>query len=147
MSNRLSDLCGLGDLLTYFAGNLSIRKRVSTGSTPPAPKEIVLPILVKVLHPLLTYHELGELKCVVGVTGAMLQQGFFACLREVEDYLVHLGRVSNCVYVEASMLIFVVVCTVQTLLYAPNLQEPKIYENCCAGKLFPNTSMCLQYRP
>jgi hypothetical protein len=52
-----------------------------------------IPILVKVLCPLLTNHELGELKYVVGVTCVMVQKGFFACLRDLEDYVVHLGRV------------------------------------------------------
>ena len=147
MSNHLPDLCGLGDLLTYFAGNFSMRRRGSAGSTSPSLKEKGLPILVKVLHPLLTNHDLGELKYVVGVTSAALQQGFFACVCEVEDYLVRLGRVSNRVYVGEYILMFVVVCTVQALLYAPDFQEPKIYENCCAGKLFLNTSMWLRYGP
>ena len=145
MSDSLPDLCGLGDLLTYLAGNPRIRRTGGIGSTSPSLKEKGLPILVKVLHPLLTYHELGELKYVVGVTSAALQQGFFACIHEVEDYLVHLGRVSNRVHFEASLLIFVVVCTIQALLYAPYFQQPKIYENCCAGKLFLNTPMCLWY--
>jgi hypothetical protein len=106
MSNHLPDVCALGDLLAYFAGNLSMRRRGSSDSTSHSPKERDLLILVKVLHPLLTHHELGELKHVVGVTSAALQQGFFACLREVEEYLVHLGRVSNRFYADASMLIF-----------------------------------------
>ncbi|KAI9687403.1 MAG: hypothetical protein M1820_010472 [Bogoriella megaspora] len=86
-------VCGLGDLLTYFAGNPNMRRRAGgIFSTSSSLKENSLQILVKVLHPLLTHHELEELKSVVGVTSAALQQGFFACLREVEDYLVHLGR-------------------------------------------------------
>jgi hypothetical protein len=50
-------------------------------------------ILAKILDPLLD-RDLGELQPVVGVICKMLQHSFFACLREVEDYIVCLGKVS-----------------------------------------------------
>jgi len=100
------DICSLGDLLTYLAGNFNRSRSYNTVSTSLSLRENGVQILIKVIHPLLTNHELGELKHAVGVTSVMLQQGLLTCLHEVDEYLIHLGRVSNFVYIEISELMF-----------------------------------------
>jgi len=88
-------------LLGHYPGDqiLSTRESADLNAT----------VIEKVVCPLLVHWDLGELKDVVGVISVMLQHDFFTCLWQVENYILHIGKVSGRAvspYKEADIFIY-----------------------------------------
>jgi hypothetical protein len=93
-------LSGLGNLLKTLAGSIGLQAAAGKNTGPSTEvltrfANLISVATLEIHAPLRSQGDIAELKPVLAVAGQMLKAGFFSCLREFEDYILHLGKVSN----------------------------------------------------
>ena len=53
---------------------------------------LISTVAQRIFIPLQEKEDIADFRPVIKVAGQMLNAGYFSCVRQVEDYIIHLGR-------------------------------------------------------